>query len=88
MAPSWGAADSGSNRFWLDHALRLPTSSNMASSGAARLGGEIGYCFALFSSRVVITPYGALTLTAGELNWQLGSSLDATLPRGRRSKSG
>ena len=82
MAPSWGVADSGSNRFWSDHALRLSTSNDVASSGAARLDGEIGYGFALFSSRLIITPYARLTLTAGERNWKVGSRLERNAPLG------
>ena len=43
-----------------------------ASRGVARLDGEIGYGFAAFADKVIVTPFGGLALAQGTRDWQLG----------------
>lgn len=83
LSPAWGMAESGIDRLWSDHGQPLAPqaqSSAVASSGAARLNGEIGYGLAAFADTVVITPFGGLTLAQGTRDWQLGSRLDFNAP--------
>ena len=79
LSPSWGGAGSGIDRLWSDHGRPLAPqaqSAAVASRGAARLDGEIGYGFAAFADKVIVTPFGGLALAQGTRDWQLGSRLD------------
>ena len=67
-------------------------SGNAVSNDAMQLEGEIGYGFAAFSGRAVITPYGGLYLSDSSRDRRLGgrlsfsSALDISIEGNRKEQ--
>ena len=75
LAPSFGHTASGVQHLWSSGAAALdPAAAGRAPLG--RLDAEISYGLPVAGHRLLITPYGGLSLTAdGSQRYQLGSTL-------------
>ena len=74
VAPGWGVTASGARELW-EHGVLAEAPAALAAGG--RLEAKIGYGLPPLDGRVVLTPYGTLTLAAEDTrDYRAGARLD------------
>ena len=73
VQPSYGSADSGSERLWTQGVAGAPATAD--ETPAARLSTEVGYGLAAAGGAALLTPYGGLDWAAGTRSYRVGGRL-------------
>ena len=73
VQPSYGSADSGSERLWTQGVAGAPAAAD--ETPGARLSTEVGYGLAALDGAALVTPYGGLDWAAGMRSYRVGGRL-------------
>ena len=77
LAPSYGRTASGVEHLWASGVANLTPSADAGSAALGRLDAELSYGIPVADDRVLITPYGGVSLTdAGTQRFQVGGKLE------------